>query len=134
MTLLQKSTGRRGEHRSSVGGCRKAIRIKASNNRYCRCPTGDIVEIFSALACRFTSLRTSTGGRPMAAPTGEIIKPFCHSENGKIPKTSTENNQAVAIAHMPFSTRIGRLPRPSIARPLLAGGAIRFSASNGRFF
>ena len=42
------------------------------------------------------------------------------------PKTSAGHNRAVAIAHMPFSTRIGRLPRPSIARPLLAGGAVRF--------
>ena len=32
----------------------------------------------------------------MAAPTGAIIKPLCHSENGKIPKTSAENNRAGA--------------------------------------
>ena len=30
--------------------------------------------------------------------------------------------------------RIGRLPRPSIARPLLAGGAIRVKASNSRYY
>ena len=34
----------------------------------------------------------------MAAPTGAIIKPLCHSENGKIPKTSAENNRADAKA------------------------------------
>ena len=34
----------------------------------------------------------------MAAPTGAIIKPFCHSENGKIPKTSAENDRADAKA------------------------------------
>ena len=51
---------------------------------------------FTALAFCFTSLRIFTGGRPMAAPTGAIIKPFCHSENGKIPKTSAGYNRATA--------------------------------------
>ena len=64
----------RGEHRSS------ATR---------RCPTGGNGNDRSVS-------RLSPGGRPMAAPTGAIIKPFCHSENGKIPKTSAENNRADA--------------------------------------
>ena len=55
-----------------------------------------MVKIFFALAFCFTSLRVFTGGRPMAAPTGAIIKPFCHSENGKIPKTSAGYNRATA--------------------------------------
>ena len=32
----------------------------------------------------------------MAAPTAAIIKPFCHSENDKKPKTVAENNRADA--------------------------------------
>ena len=49
-----------------------------------------MANFFSALAFCFTSLRVFTDGRAMLAPTGAIIKPFCHSENGKIPKTSAE--------------------------------------------
>ena len=76
------------------------------------------MEVFYfALACCFTSLRIFTGGRPMAAPTACIFLRLCHLENGNIPNSSAGHNRAVAIAHMPFSTRIGRLPRPSIARP-----------------
>ncbi|MGM9575382.1 MAG: hypothetical protein ACI3VE_05720, partial [Oscillospiraceae bacterium] len=60
----------------------------------------------------------AAGGRPMAAPTGAITKPFCHSENDKISKTSAENNRAVAIEKRTILMRIGGLPRPSIARPL----------------
>ena len=54
--------------------------------------------VYFALAFCFTSLRIFTGGRPMAAPTGAIIKPFCHSKNGKIPKTSAGYNRADAIS------------------------------------
>ena len=45
----------------------------------------------------------------MAAPTGAIIKPFCHSENGKKPKTSAENNRAVAIT-IPYILNADRFP------------------------
>ena len=84
-----------------------------------------------ALALCFTSLQIFTDGRPMAAPTGAIIRPFCHSENGKIPKTSAENNRAVTIWKRTILMRIGRLPRPSIARPVLGARPIRIK--NGAY-
>ena len=72
-----------------------------------------------ALAFCFTSLRIFTGGRPMAAPTGAIIKPFCHSENGKIPKTSAENNRADAITSYAIYNA-NRFPAAAGGRAMLA--------------
>ena len=42
MTVPLIIKGRRGEHRSSVGGWRKAIRIENGNRRFRVSPTGDI--------------------------------------------------------------------------------------------
>ena len=52
--------------------------------------------VYFALAFCFTSLRISTDGRPMAAPTGGDFNRLCHSGNGKIPKTSAGHNRADA--------------------------------------
>ena len=58
-----------------------------------------IMDVISVvLAHRFTSLRISTGGRPMAAPTGAELKPVCHLENGNVTNIAAENNRAAATA------------------------------------
>ena len=68
------------EHRIIVGASiarpvlgARPIRIENGNRRFRVSPTGDIAEIFTALACCFTSLQIPTDGRPMAAPTGAVI-------------------------------------------------------------
>ena len=73
MTLPQKITSRRGEHCSSAADA-GAIRLKLQIVVIASAPPV-IMEIISfALAHRFTSLRISTGGWPMAAPTGAGAK------------------------------------------------------------
>ena len=72
--------------------------VGASIARPLRTDTRPVImtTVYFALALCSAPLRIFTDGRPMAAPTGAIIKPLCHSENGKIPKTSAENNRADA--------------------------------------
>ena len=92
---------RSGKH---PAGWREAIRCSAHGQFALRMASVAIAVsrpvtmeiVYFAPALCFTSLQIFTGGRPMAAPTGAIIKPLCHSENGKIPKTSAENNRAGA--------------------------------------
>ena len=77
---------------------------------------------FSALACCFTSLLHSYRRTANGRPYGSVFFAALSFRQWQSPKTVAGHNRAVAIAHMPFLTRIGRLPRPSIARPLLPEG------------
>ena len=92
MTLPQKITSRRGEHCSSAAAT-GAIRVENGGCRYCVSPTREIVCNLFCTRAFSTSLRISTGGRPMAAPTGGGLELLCHLENGNISKTSAKNNR-----------------------------------------
>ena len=108
----------RGEHCSSA------------MHRY---PTGDngnyrfCTRVMFHIAANFH--RRTANGRPY----GLLFFAERSFRQWQSPKTSAGHNRAVAIEKRTILMRIGRLPRPSIARPLLAGGTIRFSASNSRY-
>ena len=99
-----------------------AIRVENGDFLYCFSPTGNngvsrlCTRVLFHIAANF-HIRTVNG-----RPYGLLF--FAERSFGQwqFPKTSAENNRAVAILKCTILMRIGGLPRPSIARPPAAAG------------
>ena len=99
-----------------------SLSLRHFYKRFCASPTGDngrnlfCTRVLFHIAANF--YRRTANGRPY----GLLFFAKRSFGQWQFPKTSAENNRAVAILKCTILMRIGRLPRPNIARPPAAAG------------